>query len=117
MGILMPGTRVILLDAVYGPWHGRVVVCLCKRHKWQRQVGDGGPGGECGHAQSGYPAAAEACPWPVHVRWDGGDPDDPNESHEAAEDLNVLDDDEADQEGAEEQGPQGTPQQPAAANR
>jgi hypothetical protein len=75
--IYAPGTRVMLDDPDFGPYHGRVAVCLCKRHVWQRQVGEGGPGRECGHAQCGYPRAAEACPWPMHVVWDDG-----NESHQ-----------------------------------
>ncbi|AZM47857.1 hypothetical protein DMB38_20530 [Streptomyces sp. WAC 06738] len=87
---LAPGTRVTLDDPEFSNWTGTVVVCLCKRHKWQRQVGDGGPGRECGHARCGYPRAASACPWPVHVRWDGGDPNDPNESHQSPDDLTIL---------------------------
>ncbi|MFC5799140.1 hypothetical protein [Streptomyces formicae] len=69
-------------DFGYGPYYGRVVVCLCKRHTWQQQVGEGGPGRECGHAQCGYPRPASACPWPLHVRWDDG-----NESHEGTATL------------------------------
>lgn len=86
---LIPGTRVVLDDPdfEFSPWNGQVVVCLCKRHVWQQQVGEGGPGRECGHARSGYPQAADACPWPLHVRWDShwSDNDYPNESHESLE--------------------------------
>ncbi|MEV8601867.1 hypothetical protein AB0465_18535 [Streptomyces griseoviridis] len=79
---MAPGTRVSLDIPDFGTMHGRVVVCLCKRHKWQQQVGEGGPGRECGHARCGYPRAASACPWPLHARWDNG-----NESHQGPEDL------------------------------
>ena len=67
--IYPPGTQVSYEDPDYGQMVGRVVVCLCKRHVWQRQVADGGPGRECGHAQCGYPAPASACPWPMHIDW------------------------------------------------
>lgn len=90
---LLPGTRVAQDIPEYGTWTGMVVVCLCKRHVWQQQVGDGGPGRECGHAQCGYPAAASACPWPLHVRWDGNE-DGPNESHTNPEDLKTIKEDE-----------------------
>ncbi|MFD9815196.1 hypothetical protein [Streptomyces sp. NPDC059080] len=76
----------------YGTWTGMVVVCLCKRHVWQQQVGDGGPGRECGHAKCGFPTGASACPWPLHVRWDGNE-DDPNESHTNPEDLKTIKED------------------------
>jgi hypothetical protein len=85
--LLAPGTRVTLDIPDFGRMHGRVVVCLCKRHKWQRQVGEGGPGRECGHAQCGYPAPASACPWPMHVVWDEGDD---NESHQGMDGLTVA---------------------------
>lgn len=88
---LLPGTRVAQDIPEYGTWTGRVVVCLCKRHVWQQQVGDGGPGRECGHAQCGYPAVAPACPWPLHVRWDGSPG---TESHESPEDLKTIKEDE-----------------------
>ncbi|MGW1261261.1 hypothetical protein ACWD7Y_04770 [Streptomyces drozdowiczii] len=96
-GLLDPGNRVTLVDPEFSTWTGTVVVCLCKRHAWQRQVGDGGPGrecghAECGHAECGYPPAASACPWPVHVRWDShwSDSDGPNESHEAPGNLKLI---------------------------
>jgi hypothetical protein len=73
-----PGTRVELDDPDTGTWHGRVVVCLCKRHAWQPHLG----GRECGHAQSGFRVNAKACPWPLHVVWDNG-----NESHQSAASL------------------------------
>lgn len=73
-----PGTRVTLDDPDSGTWYGRVVVCLCKRHVWQREL----LGRECGHAQCGYPRPATACPWPLHVVW-GND----NESHQSADSL------------------------------
>ncbi|MFC4498463.1 MULTISPECIES: hypothetical protein [Streptomyces] len=79
---LLPGTPVALEDPDFGTWFGLVVVCLCKRHTWQQQVGEGGPGRECGHAQCGYPRPASACPWPLHVRWNND-----NESHQSAESL------------------------------
>ncbi|UXX93942.1 hypothetical protein N7U49_21270 [Streptomyces sp. AD2-2] len=80
---LTSGTQVALEDPDSGTWFGLVVVCLCKRHIWQRELlGGGGPGTECGHAQCGYPRVASACPWPLHVRWDNG-----NESHQGAESL------------------------------
>ncbi|WP_369042307.1 hypothetical protein [Streptomyces sp. Midd1] len=85
--LLVPGTRVIIDDPDYGPWHGLIVVCLCKRHVWQQQVADGGPGRECGHAQCGYPPAASACPWPLHVRLDGSDD---NEAHQSPESLRLA---------------------------
>lgn len=72
------GTPVTLDDPDSGTWHGRVVVCLCKRHVRQREQ----QGTECGHAQCGYPPAASACPWPLHVVW-GND----NESHQSADSL------------------------------
>ncbi|MGW2513636.1 hypothetical protein ACWC0A_30430 [Streptomyces scopuliridis] len=75
-----PGARVTLNEADFGPYHGRVVVCLCKRHVYQPAL----PGRECGHAQCGYPPAAAACPWPVHVVWDDG-----NESHQGMDGLTV----------------------------
>lgn len=83
---LIPGTVVMLDDPDYGEWRGQVVVCLCKRHVWQQQVGEGGPGRECGH-----PRAAEACPRPIHVRWDShwSDTDGPNESHESPTSLRL----------------------------
>lgn len=85
--ILPAGTRVRLEDPDYGPWFGCVVLCLCKRHVWQQELpGGAGPGRGCGYAQCGYPRSAEACPWPMHVRWDGGD----NESHQGMEGLTVL---------------------------
>lgn len=89
---LVPGTLVALDDPDYGTWQGQVVVCLCKRHVWQPQVADGGPGRECGHARCGYPPAASACPWPVHVRWKGhwSDTDGPNESHQNPKDLRIV---------------------------
>lgn len=68
-----PGTRVVLDDPDYGPYLGRVVVCLCKRHTWQPAP----LGRECGHARCGYPQPADTCPWPMHVVWDDG-----NESHQ-----------------------------------
>lgn len=68
-----PGTRVVLDDPDYGPYLGRVVVCLCKRHTWQPAL----LGRECGHARCGYPRPADTCPWPMHVVWDDG-----NESHQ-----------------------------------
>ncbi|MFH9731802.1 hypothetical protein [Streptomyces sp. NPDC017260] len=80
--LLTTGTRVMLEDPDYGSWHGQVVVCLCKRHTWQPQVGDGGPGTECGHTRCGYPRPASACPWPLHIRWDNDD-----ESHQGPEQL------------------------------
>jgi hypothetical protein len=82
---------VTLDDPDYGPWVGTVVVCLCKRHKWQQQVGDGGPGRECGHA-SGFRVNAKACPWPLHVVWDShwSDIDGPNESHQGMDGLTVV---------------------------
>ncbi|MGW2169124.1 hypothetical protein ACWC1C_01175 [Streptomyces sp. NPDC001705] len=79
MDTIPSGTRVMLEDPDYGPQHGRVVVCLCKRHTWQREL----LGYECKHGDCGYPRAASACPWPVHVVWDG----DGNESHQNAFDL------------------------------
>lgn len=63
-----PGTRIVCYDTDFGPYYGRVVVCLCKRHTWQPEL----HGRECG---CGVPAAQ--CPRPTHVRWDDG-----NESHE-----------------------------------
>jgi hypothetical protein len=63
-----PGTRVWYDDPDYGPYYGRVVVCLCKRHTYQPQIN----GRECGCL--GLPAH---CPTPMHVRWSDG-----NESHE-----------------------------------
>ncbi|MFV0135570.1 hypothetical protein ACLGIH_20500 [Streptomyces sp. HMX87] len=88
---LVPGTRVILDDPEYGDWHGRLVVCLCKRHVWQQQVGEGGPGRECGHARCGFSPAADACPWPLHVVWDShwSDTDGPNESHQGPDSLRL----------------------------
>ncbi|MGW6604832.1 hypothetical protein [Streptomyces sp. NPDC055036] len=85
--LLVPGTRVTLddPDPIFSNWTGIVVVCLCKRHVWQQQVGDSGPGRECGHARCGYPRTASACPWPLHVRWDGD-----NESHESSESLKKI---------------------------
>ncbi|KOT51138.1 hypothetical protein ADK43_32605 [Streptomyces rimosus subsp. rimosus] len=80
--LLVPGTRVSLDDPDYGAWTGTVVMCLCKRHKWQQQVRDAGPGRECRHDRCGYPPAASACPWPLHVRWDHG-----SDSHQSPEDL------------------------------
>jgi hypothetical protein len=78
LAVLSPGTRVTLQDSEYGTWVGTVVVCLCKRHTWQRELpGGAGPGTECGHARCGYPRSATACPWPMHVLWDNG-----NESHQ-----------------------------------
>lgn len=71
-----PGTRVTLNDPDFGPAHGQVVVCLCKRHTYQPAIG----GTECGHKACGYPRTAGACPWPMHVRWDDG-----NESHQGAD--------------------------------
>lgn len=85
-GLFIPGTRVMLEDPEHGPWYGRVVVCLCKRHKWQQQVGEGGAGRECGHAR-GFRVDAEACPWPMHVRWDG---DGDNESHQGMDGLTAV---------------------------
>ncbi len=83
MKVFPPGTRVTLTDA-YGPMHGRVVVCLCKRHTWQRER----QGTECGHAQCGYPASPEACPWPMHIVWDlVGD-----ESHQGMVGMKINDD-------------------------
>lgn len=78
MQISTSGTLVSIDIPDFGTWHGRVVVCLCKRHTWQPHL----QGRECGHAQCGYPRAASACPWPLHVRWDNG-----NESHQGREDL------------------------------
>jgi hypothetical protein len=78
MSALPPGTRVTLDDPDYGTWHGRVVVCLCKRHVWQPAL----QGRECGHARCGYPHRAQACPWPLHVLWDSG-----TESHQGPESL------------------------------
>ncbi|MGW1180217.1 hypothetical protein [Streptomyces drozdowiczii] len=91
-GLLDPGTRVTLDEPEFSTWTGTVVVCLCKRHVWQQQVGDGGPGRECGHAKCGYPRAASACPWPVHVRWDRhwSDTHGPNESHESLGNLKLI---------------------------
>lgn len=83
--IPVPGTRVTLDDPDYGTWVGTVVVCLCKRHTWQQQVGEGGPGRECGHARCGYPRAASACPWPLHVRWSAD-----NESHQSLKSLKKI---------------------------
>lgn len=80
MSILPTGTAVVLDDPDYGPCHGRVVVCLCKRHAWQREREDT----ECGHVRCGYAPAPAACPWPLHVVWDNG-----NESHQSAADLMV----------------------------
>lgn len=79
MKVFPPGTRVTMVDG-YGPYHGRVVVCLCKRHVWQKER----QGRECGHADCGYPAAPEACPWPMHVLWD-----DNGESHQGMDGLTV----------------------------
>lgn len=79
--IYPPGTRVTLDDVDYGTWHGRVVVCLCKRHTYQRAIG----GRECGHAQCGFPRAAEACPWPMHVVWDND-----NESHQGMDGMTAV---------------------------
>ena len=73
-----PGTRVRLDDPDFGPMFGRVVVDLCKRHTWQPSI----QGRECGHADCGFPRAASACPWPVHVNWDNG-----NESHQHPDDF------------------------------
>jgi hypothetical protein len=89
---LVPGTRVTHVETDWGTWIGTVVVCLCKRHKWQQQVGEGGPGRECGHAKCGFPRAASACPWPLHVRWDGhwSDVAGPNESHQGPESLKEI---------------------------
>lgn len=85
MNTLTPGTLVTLEDPDVGTWHGRVVVCLCKRHKRQQNLpGGAGPGTECGHAQCGYPPAAEDCPWPLHIKWDNGD-----QSHTSGEGLIV----------------------------
>lgn len=61
-----PGTRVA--TDLHGPYYGTVVICLCKRHTYQREIG----GRECGCART-----AQRCPRPMHVRWDDG-----NESHE-----------------------------------
>ena len=79
--IFPPGTRVTLDDPDYGTWYGRVVVCLCKRHVWQPER----RGTECGHAVCGYPRAAEACPWPMHVVWHNG-----NESHQGMDGLTAV---------------------------
>ena len=79
--LLAPGTQVTLDDPEFGPYHGRVVVCLCKRHTYQPAL----PGRECGHAQCGFPRAADACPWPLHVVWDNG-----NESHQGADSLQLT---------------------------
>lgn len=62
------GTRVVCDDPEFGPYRGRVVVCLCKRHTWQPEL----QGRECGCA-----GLASECPRPMHVAWDDG-----NESHE-----------------------------------
>jgi hypothetical protein len=86
MDTITPGTRVMLQDAVgdgYGPWCGRIVVCLCKRHTWQPAL----LGCECKHGDCGYPRRASACPWPYHVRWEGDD----NESHQGPESLVITD--------------------------
>lgn len=75
MTTLKPGMKVVMDDPDFGAWHGHVVVCLCKRHVWQQQVMDGGPGREC---RCGYPVRRDACRIPVHVVWDGI-----TESHES----------------------------------
>lgn len=77
MNVFPPGTRVTMTGH-YGPIHGTVVVCLCKRHVWQWDL----TGRECGHEHCGFPKAPEACPWPMHVKWDHGD-----ESHQGMDDL------------------------------
>lgn len=79
--VFPPGTRVTLNMQEYGTWHGRVTVCLCKRHVWQSAIQDR----ECGHAVCGYPQAARACPWPMHVVWDND-----NESHQGMDGLTAV---------------------------
>jgi hypothetical protein len=81
---ISPGTEVRLNDPDYGTWYGRVVVCLCKRHTWQQQVGEGGPGFECRHEPGKRPVASE-CPRPIHVVWPGV-----TESHESPDSLTVI---------------------------
>jgi hypothetical protein len=84
MDTITPGTRVMLQEAFgdgYGPRCGRVVVCLCKRHTWQREL----LGTECRHSECGYPRHASACPWPIHVKWDNG-----NESHQGIDSLFIV---------------------------
>lgn len=83
MDTITPGTRVMLQDAMdgFGPWCGRVVVCLCKRHTWQQEL----LGTECRHGECGYPRHASACPWPIHVKWDDG-----NESHQGIDSLFIV---------------------------
>jgi hypothetical protein len=79
--IFPPGTRVTLDDPDYGPWYGRVVVCLCKRHVWQPVLLDR----ECGHERCGHGRGAAACPWPMHVVWRNG-----NESHQGMDGLAAV---------------------------
>lgn len=79
MKTFTPGTRVVQQDPDYGRWEGLVVVCLCKRHKFQAAL----EGREC---WCGYPYRRDACRIPLHVRWDSID----TESHESPYSLQEV---------------------------